>query len=103
MNEEGIETNIYCRNGEVVFSITEHHKWGENDREHLAAIVKVIKEYIATFISGKIYSDYPEAKSKRRIIEVVGEYPPNTEAKRIFELLGKSSGFSYRFKEKRGP
>jgi hypothetical protein len=97
-NEEEFETRIYCRNDEVVFSVTDHHKWGENDRNHLAAIIKEIKAHIATFISGEIYSDYPEAKNKTCVIEIVGKYPLNTEAKRIFGLLVKSSGFIYRFK-----
>lgn len=93
-----IETNIYYRNAEVIFRIREDHKWGDNDRDQLAAILREIREYISSFISGEIYSRYPEAESKIRVIEIIGKYPLNTEAKRVFGLLGKSSEFIYRFK-----
>ncbi|MGH1541779.1 MAG: DUF6572 domain-containing protein [Arenicella sp.] len=92
-----IETNIYNRTNEVVLCISDDHKWGENDRVHLAAILREIKVYVSSFISGEIYFGYPDAKSKSRVIEIVSKYPPNTEAKKILGLLGKSSEFSFRF------
>lgn len=60
--------------------------------------MKEIRIYIGTFISGEIYADYPEAKDKDRIIEIVEKYPINSEAKSIFQLLEKTRGFSYRFR-----
>ena len=99
MKEVDIETRIYIRDNEVVFNLKSHHKWGESDRNHLAEIVGQLKSYITTFISGDIYTNYPEAINKDRIIEIIGKYPFNEEANRIFCLLEKSSGFIFRFSQ----
>jgi Family of unknown function (DUF6572) len=97
MDEKGFVTNIYVRDSKVVFTINDPNRWGSDDRMHLSNIVKEVKAYLATFITGEIYDKYPAAKDKDRVIEIAGKYPPSTKAERVFRLLEKSSSFSFRF------
>lgn len=98
IEDERITTNISFNGDEVVFKITNHYEWDNNDRKYLSVIIKEIKTYIAAVISGEIYKNYPDARGKNRVIEIVSKYPPNTEAKKIFRLLEKSSTTEFRFR-----
>ena len=96
MNELEVEVKVICREDELVLNITDHHRWGKDDRQHLAVIVREIKSFISTVISGEVYALYPESKGKARIIEIVGKHPLNEESNRVFQLLEKSSSFRIR-------
>ncbi len=92
-----IKTDIYIQSEEVVLKITDDYNWGDNDRSHLADIIKILKTHLGKFISGEIYDDYPNAKGKNRIVEIVGKHAQNDETRKIFSLLEKSHSFSIRF------
>jgi hypothetical protein len=97
MNADKLETRIYTRDNEIILNITDHHSWGTSDHSHLAKILKEIKLYLGSFISGDIYDSHPEAKHKERIVEFSGKYPLNDDAKQIFSLLEKKDGLRFRF------
>lgn len=93
-NELSVET--YCQGDEVILKISTYHKWGKEDKAHLALIVKEIRNHLNDFLNGKIFEKYPEAKDKDRVIEIVQKHPLSSEAEKLFKLVEKG-GFSYRY------
>lgn len=81
--------HVDSRTGEVVLTITDHLEWTDSSGEHLLLFLlqEKINGYLRFIESGELIKVYPKAIDKRAVINVVGKYPLNDEAKRFYELV----------------
>jgi len=91
------------KSGEVVLTITDHLPWGDDHKwhkEHLILLENKLNIYLQFIESGQLMEDYPDAKGKKKVINVVGRYALNDDAKSYFEKAKKAvseAGFNLRF------
>jgi hypothetical protein len=88
------------KKGKAVFTISDHLMWDDKN-EHLMILQNKINAYLSFIESGNVYQDYPNAKGREIIINIVAKYQPNTNA-RLFlnatkEIL-QSAGYEFKFK-----
>jgi len=85
--------------GDVVLTISDHLEWDNN--EHILILQDKINAYLRFIESGDIYQQYPKAKGRNIMIEVVVKYDPDRNGK-IFldgvkEILNRA-GYEFRFR-----
>lgn len=87
------------KNGNAVLTISDHLKWDE-DNEHLLVLQNKINAYLSAIEVCNFYDDYPDAKGKPVIINIVAKYEPSDNAesflKKTEEIL-QSVGYGFRF------
>jgi hypothetical protein len=108
MNLEVIDVISIDLMGNVVLTISDDLMWND-DNEHLFALQSKINAYLVFIESGNIYQDYPNAKGRNIVINIVAKYEPNDNA-RIFldktKQILQAAGYSFKFSvliEKRTP
>lgn len=87
------------KNGNAVLTISDHLKW-DDDNEHLLILQNKINAYLSAIEAGNFYEDYPDAKGKNIIINVVAKYKPNKNAEYFLERTKEvlqSAGYSFKF------
>src|SRR5262249_12948706 len=87
--------------GHVNLGISEHLPKDDPKNEHLLVLQEKINSYLAFIEGGQLYDDYPLAKGKNVVIQVIGKYPLNAEAKKFYTIAGetvKNAGFHLEFK-----
>jgi len=87
------------KNGNAVLTISDHLKWDDNN-EHLLILQNKINAYLSAIEMGNFYDEYPDAKGKNIVIQIVAKYEPNNEARtfldRVREIL-QSAGYGFKF------
>ena len=89
------------KTGNINLAISDHLDWSDPKNEHLLILQEKINTYLAFIEGGQLYKEYPAAEGKKIVIQVIGKYPLNSEAKKFYELAGKKikeAGFSLEFK-----
>jgi hypothetical protein len=94
--------------GNVVLTISDPLDWNDI-KKHLQLLQEKINNYLMYIESGEIYVSYPNAKGRKFIIEIIGEYQLSAEgetfiakANPIIKDLGVEIVFSLYKKEKEG-
>jgi hypothetical protein len=100
MNLEVVDVISIDLNGNAVFTISDDQIWDDKN-EHLLALQNKINSYLGFIESGNVYQEYPDAKGRNVVIEVVAKYEPNNNAKlfldRVTEIL-QSAGYAFSFR-----
>jgi hypothetical protein len=99
MNLEIVDVISIDLNGNAVLTVSDDLMW-DDDNEHLMALQNKINAYLSFIESGNLYQDYPNAKGRDIVINIVAKYEPNDNA-RLFlnatkEIL-QSAGYGFRF------
>lgn len=99
MNSEVVDFISIDLNGNAVLTVSDDLIWDDKN-EHLMALQNKINAYLSFIESGNLYQDYPNAKNRDIVIEIVAKYEPNDKA-RIFldatkEVL-QSAGYGFKF------
>ncbi len=81
--------------GFVVLTIGDHLQWDEEE-QHLYALQTKINNYLDGIESGQLVSQYPDAKGKAILIQIIAQFRPNKRGYEFFrsarETL-KSAGY----------
>lgn len=85
----------------VTLAISDHLDWAEEHlKEHLFLIQEKINTYLRFIESGEINEQFPSAKGKKPVIELIGKYalPSSTDwfFSKIKEGLN-AAGYEFRF------
>lgn len=86
--------------GNIRLTISDHLNWSDKRNDHLLILQNKINTYLAFIESGQLYEEYPSAKGKNVIIQVVGKYSLNDEAKKFYEIVTeivRNAGFELQF------
>jgi hypothetical protein len=88
-------------NGNAVLTISDHLIWDEKN-EHLMVLQNKINSYLGFIESGNVYEEYPNAKDRNIVIQIVAKYEPNNNnnamifLERVEETL-HSAGYGFDF------
>jgi len=92
--------SIDAETGQVVLTISDHLDWSDSI-EHQTILQRKFNAYLAFVESGEILQQYPNAKDRLVVFEVVFQIPPD-EAGRAFldraRQVIESAGFELRDK-----
>src|SRR3982751_2477206 len=86
--------------GGVVLTISDHLEWND-EQNHLALLQQKINTYCIYIESGQIYDEYPKARDRRPLINVVLFHDPTLEAEVFFakvRTLLEAEGFDFGWK-----
>jgi hypothetical protein len=86
-------------NGNVVLTISDDLIWDEKN-EHLLALQNKINAYLSFIENGSLYQEYPNAKDRSIVINIVAKYEPNNNAILFLDTtkeILKSAGYLFRF------
>ena len=87
------------KEGNTVLTISDHLKWDDNN-EHLLMLQNKINVYLSAIETGNLYEEYPDAKGRNIIINIVAQYEPDENA-RLFlnttEKILQSAGYGFEF------
>lgn len=87
------------KEGNTVLTISDHLKWDDNN-EHLLMLQNKINVYLSAIETGNLYGEYPDAKGRNIIINIVAQYEPDENA-RLFlnttEKILQSAGYGFEF------
>ena len=89
---------------EVKLFIADHLDWSDAKGDHMFMLQDKINEYLAFIESGELLQEYPKAKGKKAIIQVIGKFELTQIAKDFYEKANKvilPSGVSLRFEHKK--
>ena len=82
------------KKGEVMLTISDHLEWDDNI-EHLELLQKKINLYLEFIENGELLENYPDAKGRNVIINIIAKYLPDKVAesflqrvKQMLELMG---------------
>lgn len=75
----GIEKNSDC----AILSLFDSWDWEDDERAHLLAIQDKLNNYLDFIESGQIFEDYPPAKNKDLVINVIFRFTPPESAIRL--------------------
>ena len=88
-------------NGPVQLTIFDHLEWEEKEGEHLLLLQDKINAYLRFIEGGEVVKNYPKAKGRKIVIEVLGKYPLSQEAKKFYRLCSEiveKAGFKLEFR-----
>jgi hypothetical protein len=86
-------------NGNVVLTISDHLIWDDNNK-HLQILQNKINAYLSAIEAGNFYDDYPDAKGRAVVINVVAKYEPNDNARLFLSATQEvlhSAGYRFKF------
>lgn len=72
------------KDGNVVLTISDHLEWDLNN-EHLLILQDKINIYLGSIENGSLYENYPTAKGKDIVINIIAKYPPNKDGELFIE------------------
>ena len=86
-------------NGDVIFTISDHLEW-KDDNEHILLLQEKINAYLSAIESEDLYKQYPDAKGRHAIISVVAKYTPNEDGEIFIQrvkdaLADEGYGFTF--------
>lgn len=74
--------------GQVMLTISDHLPWDEKN-EHLLLLQTKINSYLSFIESGQIFKEYPEARNRNLIIEIILKYNPDNTALRFLNMCNE--------------
>jgi hypothetical protein len=74
--------------GRIMLTIADHYSWEEP--AHLQLLENKMNAYLSFIESGQIYDDYPYAKGRDLIIQLVMKYAPSVSGVELFEEIEKT-------------
>ena len=60
--------------GDIILTITDSWDW-EDEQQHLLALQAKLNSYFNFIESGQIFDEYPNAKGRKLVIDVVTRFP----------------------------
>lgn len=85
---------------EVVLTISDHLDWEGDIKEHLLLLQEKINSYLRFIESGELRGSYSNANGRNAVINIVGKYTLNEEA-RVFidqvKSVVSNAGMALRF------
>jgi hypothetical protein len=82
---------IENKTGAAVLTIADSWDWNEV-HEHLIALQSKLNAYLEFIESGQIWDDYPAARGRQLVIDVVSRFPPPKAATDFMEKAGLVAG-----------
>ena len=77
----------------VMLTISDHLPWDDKN-EHLLVLQNKINAYLSFIEGGQIQDEYPSAKNKQIIINILMKYEPNDDALSFLNLCKSTIGKS---------
>ncbi|MDB5345219.1 MAG: hypothetical protein JWP89_3596 [Schlesneria sp.] len=78
----GIEKNSHC----AILSLFDSWDWDDDEPAHLLAIQDKFNSYLEFIENGQIFEDYPPARNKDLVIDVIFRFPPPSSAINLLTL-----------------
>jgi hypothetical protein len=72
--------------GDICLTISDHLPWDSDEGTHLLMLQNKLNSYLRFIESGEMIEQYPKAKGRRAVINLVGKFPLSDEASRFFNL-----------------
>jgi hypothetical protein len=83
---------------DTVLTVSDHLTW-DDEKQHLLLLQEKLNAYVRFIQSGEIYKEWPDAKDRPILIEVVVKHPVPTSALWFFEKATAAlMGAGYKFK-----
>ena len=85
--------------GNIILTISDHLPW-DSGEDHLSLLQEKVNSYLSFIESGQVLEEYPNANNSKIIIDVVGKYELNSEARGFYECASEiinDAGFELRF------
>jgi hypothetical protein len=76
--------------GLAILAISDHLDWDHSQGEHLALLQEKLNHYLYFIESGKMEQAKPAMKGLPVIIQVIGKYPLNEDARKFYRLAEKT-------------
>lgn len=70
---------IDATTGDVLLVIADHLEW-DDDNEHLFILQTKINAYLEGIENGGLFQEYPDARSRKIVIDIKARYEPNKPA-----------------------
>jgi hypothetical protein len=89
------------KEGKVVLTISDHLKW-EDTKQHLELLQSKINSYLRTIESGELLENYPNARDRKVVINLVMQYWPSSAGLQYLEkaiTFLSSNGYDFRYKK----
>lgn len=86
--------------GNVVLTVADDLVW-DQDNEHLLVLQNKLNVYLEFIESGNLYQQYPDAKNRNIVINIVSKYEPNDDGNRFLNATGEflqSYGYQLQFR-----
>ena len=87
--------------GDIRLTIVDHLPWNKDEGAHLLLLQKKLNNYLEFIESGQILEQIPDARNRKMVINVVGEYPLSDAAKvflkKADDLASKKLGINLIF------
>jgi len=101
-NKEVIDIVSVDKEGNAVLTISDHLPW-DDENEHLLLLQDKINLYLGVIENGQLFDNYPNAKGRHIIIEIVALESPNKDGflflERVKGIL-TSAGYGFEFRQK---
>ena len=69
--------------GHAILSLFDSWDWDDDEREHLLAIQEKFNRYLDFIEGGQILEDYPSARNRALVIDVIFRFTPPESAIRL--------------------
>jgi hypothetical protein len=76
---------VQQHSGKLILTISDHLDWNVNIQEHMLLLQEKLNTYLAFVESGELLEQYPDARGRDVIINVVALYPLSLEARRFLD------------------
>ena len=100
-NSNVIDFCAVDKQGNVVLTISDHLMW-DDTKGHLLLLQSKINAYLRTIESGELLENYPEARDKKVVINLVMQYWPSPAGHQYLEKARsflKANGYDFYYKK----
>ena len=73
--------------GVIVLTVVDHLPWDQDEGEHLLLLQTKLNNYLEYIEGGQIQNNVADAKERKVVINVIGEYPLSKQAKIFFQKV----------------
>lgn len=84
VNDKIVDAVSVDLNGNVVLTISDHLEWDVNN-EHLLLLQDKINAYLSFIETGQLYEQYPNAKGRNVVIQLVLKYLPSEDGRKFIQ------------------
>ncbi len=84
-NLKVVDSVSLSKKGEAVLTISDHLEW--NGLEHLEILQKKINLYLEFIENGELLENYPDAKGRQIVINIIAKYLPDNQAEKFLHTM----------------
>lgn len=87
------------KEGNVVLTVSDELEW-DKENIHLLKLQNKLNAYLDAIDNGSLYENYPDAKDRNIVINVVSKYFPNEDGEEFLERTKRaleSVGYVFKF------